>query len=63
MDPISGVMGLLGGGGTSSQGQSGVGAASAMGMIEMMFTQLMQQVNGFQEAANMDDPDDPSGDS
>jgi hypothetical protein len=62
MDPISGAMGLLGGGGMSSQAQQEVN--NAVGMIgasqfQMIFGQLMQTMNNFQETMT-DDSDYPN---
>jgi hypothetical protein len=62
MDMLGGVMGLLGGGGMSSQAQQEVN--NAVGMIgasqfQMIFGQMMQTMNGFQETMT-DDSDYPN---
>jgi hypothetical protein len=62
MDMLGGVMGLLGGGGMSSQAQQEVN--NAVGMIgasqfQMIFGQLMQTMNNFQETMT-DDSDYPN---
>jgi predicted lipid-binding transport protein (Tim44 family) len=62
MDMLGGVMGLLGGGGMSSQAQQEVNnAVSLIGasQFQMIFGQLMQTMNNFQETMQ-DDSDYPN---
>jgi len=62
MSAIDGVSGAAGGSSTSTQGQSQVDqavGAMAQSMFEMMFNQLMQTTNAFQETMQ-DDPDYPN---
>jgi hypothetical protein len=62
MDMLGGVTGLLGGGGASSQSQQQIDQAVTMigaSQFQMMFGQLMQTVQGFQETMT-DDSDYPN---
>jgi predicted lipid-binding transport protein (Tim44 family) len=62
MDMLGGVMGLLGGGGMSSQAQQEVNnAVSLIGasQFQTIFGQLMQTMNNFQETMQ-DDSDYPN---
>ena len=62
MDGIGGVLGMLGGGSMSSQDQSAINQAVgvvAQSTFQMMFNQLMQTTNAFQETMQ-DDEDYPN---
>jgi hypothetical protein len=62
MDGIGGVLGVLGAGGMSSQNQAAANQAVGVvgqSMMQMVFSQLMQNMSGFKDAME-DDQDYPN---
>ena len=59
MDGIGGVLGMLGGGGLQNQAANQAASVVGQTMMQMVFSQMMQNMNGFKDAME-DDQDYPN---